>query len=923
MKKIITITGLLLLGYFTAHADKTIYVAPSASGSGNGIDASNPCTISTALANLDASGGTTTLVFPTNGTFTLSAAISVPDATTKKIIFEGNNSTLNGQNNGSFRILRLGTSTDIEIRNITFKNGKLSGAVGGAIYFAGDSLKISGCTFDGNSSQGGGGALASNGKYLKISNSVFKNNKVLTNGTYGIAVSHTGTTAGGTLIVENTTFNNNAAGNGLAAFGSAICTAYDGTTNNYLNTILINNCTFYKNLSSLTTTYGYATVYLYDPSAAGTPTTATFVNNTFYGNSNCGIYIQGIKQNVKLVNNVIVGDSYATINVLNYQDHGVIAGSTIAAGRPAIVGKNNYIVAKNPIGSTNITESSFQSGTNGNTFVSTSAQSVIDAVYLNSTLSSSTVPYLTVTNALSPLLNTGTSSVSGVTIPSTDVTGFQRTAGYTIGAYQATLNVANGTTQTVNQDASLLGVTIQPTGKLTLAAGKSLTVGTFSIQSDVNGTGTFINNGTLNNSNASVQQYLPNARNWYISSPVTGAVAPSGYTYYQRDEVGSSWISQPFVAGNNFVVGKGYIVMPDVAASTIEFSGTLNNGNVDIALTKSGSGFNLIGNPYSSHLSWTAAFVDDETNAALIEPTIWVRTNAGSVNSGGNAAWSFLTYNGHSGEAVPSTSLLTDGIIPPMQAFWVKAKAAGTLTLDNKLTRSHQTANPLKAPTIKNTNRQRIRLEVSNGRATDETLIYFDAVAADAYDAYDSPKMFINLAAIPEIYTLAGTEKLVINGMNELKTDIEIPLGFVTGENKMHTLLVKELININQNVRITLIDKQKNTVTELSEGASYSFSTDVTPASTDRFSLLFRAPSVSTRLDDGNASTVYSYINPANQIVIVAPEKSNYAIYNSVGQLMEKGFLTSNCQTSNLKLAVGMYVVKIGNNYSTRVIVKQ
>ncbi len=926
MKKIITIAGLLLIGYFTVHADKTIYVNTSVQGNGDGTSAANACKLGDAIrTKYDATAGAvTTIIFPSNTMFTLVDADGTANAsrfdfpaTSNKFIFQGNNSTLDGTNAGK-RIFRISSSTaNIEINNLKFVNGKLAGAVGGAIYFAGSNLVLSGCTFDGNSSDNGG-ALASRGNYVKISNSVFKNNKLL-NGSYGVAITHTGTASGGTLIVENTTFTNNTGGAGLAANGSAISTAWDNTTRGYLNTISINNCTFYKNLTGLTTTYGYAVINLDDLPTGTNSTTATFVNNTFYGNSNCGINIKGIKQTVKLVNNVIVGDSWTTISGTGYNDHGIIAGSTLAAGRPAITGYNNYIVTKAPLSSA-ITELS--SGTNGNTFIITTSQSVIDAVYLNSTLSSSTVPYLTVTNALSPLLNTGTSSVSDITIPTTDVTGFQRTAGYTIGAYQATLNVANGTTQTVNQDASLLGVTIQPTGRLTLAAGKSLTAGTFTIQSDVNGTGTFINNGTLTNTNASVQQYLPNARNWYISSPVTSAIASSGYTYYQRDEVGSSWTSQPFVAGNNFVVGKGYIVMPDAAASTIEFSGTLNNGNVDIALTKSGSGFNLIGNPYPSNLSWTAAFVDDETNAALIEPTIWVRTNAGSANSGGNAAWSFLTYNGHSGEAVPSTALLSGGVIPPMQAFWVKAKAAGTLTLDNKLTRSHQTSNSLKMPAIKNADRQRIRLEVSNGTATDETLIYFDSAASDTYDTYDSPKMFNNSPSIPEIYTSAGTDKLVINGMTGMKNNLEIPLGFVTGEHKTCSLNVKELKNIGDETKIILVDKLQNTATELSEGRSYEFSADVTPASTNRFSLLFRIPEVSTSADENPKLNYYTYINADNQITIVAPEKSDYSIYNIVGKKIMSGIMSNSYFTLNIKMQTGIYVVRIDNKYSSRVIVK-
>jgi len=926
MKKIITIVGMLLLSYFMAHADKTIYVNTTVQGNGDGTSAANACKLGTAITTkYDATAGAvTTIVFPANTTFTLvdtdgtanASRFDFP-ATSNKFIFQGNNSTLDGTNAGK-RIFRISNATaNIEINNLKFVNSKLAGAVGGAIYFAGSNLVISGCTFDGNSSDNGG-ALASRGNYVKISNSVFKNNKLL-NGSYGVAITHTGTTSGGTLIVENTTFANNTGGAGLAANGSAISTAWDNTSRGYLNTVSINNCTFYKNLTKLTTTYGYAVVNLDELSSGTNSTTATFVNNTFYGNSNCGIYIKGIKQSVKLVNNVIVGDSWATVSGTGYNDHGIIASSTIAAGRPAITGYNNYIVSKGPLSSA-ITELS--SGTNGNTFVTTSAQSVIDAVYLNPLLSATTIPYLTITNSASPLVHTGTSSVSGVTIPTADVTGFQRTEGYTIGAYQATLNVANGTTQIINQDVSLLGVTVQPTGKLTLAEGNSLTAGTIAIQSDENGTGTFINNGTLNNTNASVQQYLPNARNWYISSPMTGAVAPAGYTYYQRDEVGSSWTTQPFVAGNTFVTGKGYIVMPDAVASTIEFNGTLNSENINVTLTKSGSGFNLIGNPYTSHLTWTSDFVDDETNVALIEPTIWVRTNAGTANSGVNAAWSFLTYNGHSGEAVPSTSLLTGGIIPPMQAFWVKAKKDGSLLLDNKLTLSHQISNSLKAPAVKNADRQRIRLEVSNGTATDETLIYFDAVASDTYDAYDSPKMFNNSASVPEIYTLVGNEKLVINGMKEVKTDTEIPIGFIAGENRTYTITATELKNFDSNLHISLIDKQENTATELIEGVSYSFTSEVTASKTDRFSLVFRAPDTTTEFNNTMKQSIYTYLNSANQITIVAPENLKYAIYNSIGQKINEGVTTSNYSTVKCKLQKGMYVVKIINNYSANIIIK-
>jgi hypothetical protein len=63
------------------------------------------------------------------------------------------------------------------------------------------------------------------------------------------------------------------------------------------------------------------------------------------------------------------------------------------------------------------------------------------------------------------------------------------------------------------------------------------------------------------------------------------------------------------------------------------------------------------------------------------------------------------------------------------------------------------------------------------------------------------------------------------------------------------------------------------------------------------------------------------YVNAANQIVIVAPEKAIYSIYNAVGQLIENGVLNTKHETRNTKHASGVYVVKVAN-HSTRVIIK-
>lgn len=460
-------------------------------------------------------------------------------------------------------------------------------------------------------------------------------------------------------------------------------------------------------------------------------------------------------------------------------------------------------------------------------------------------------------------------------------------------------------------------LTINSTKALTVNANKQLTVstgfannGTLNLLSSEIGTATILPPASITGSGTStVQQYLPDARNWYISSPVTGAVAPAGYTYFQRDEVGSSWTTQPFVSGNTFVAGKGYVALPAAAASTIVFSGTLNNANVNVSLTNSGSGFNLIGNPYPAHLGWTYDFAN--ANAALIESSIWVRTNAGTANNSNQ--WSFATFNAVAAESVPLVA--NAGIIAPMQAFWVKAKTAGTLTLNSNLTRSHQSSNPLKVPTVNNTDRQRIRLQVSNGLASDEILLYFDANASDVFDAYDSPKMSNNTASIPEIYTQAGIEKLVINGMTQPAYDVEIPLGFTTGEAADFTIYKIEMANFEAGTRLLLKDKL-NTTSEfdLSQGGAYNFSSDIINSSNNRFSLVLKAPGTTTGHKPENVSVAQVFVNAANQITIISNEKSTYSIYNAMGQKVNEDIHTSTKSTIHKVFSVGVYFVAINFN---------
>ncbi len=459
----------------------------------------------------------------------------------------------------------------------------------------------------------------------------------------------------------------------------------------------------------------------------------------------------------------------------------------------------------------------------------------------------------------------------------------------------------------------------------------------FTINSDVtNGTGTLLDGGLLTATTSNVNQYLSSARNWYISSPMSNANAPTGFTYYKYDETGSNigyvapatdyWVS--VTTGSPLNKGVGYIALPGSPGSTLIFTtqpgGTLNTGNVDITLTRSGAiktGFNLIGNPYPAHLTWTQTFVDH--NSALIEPTIWYRTNAGTVNNSG--LWSFKTINASTGEASP---LGTTAIIPPMQAFWVRAVTAGTTTLilNSDLTLSHQASNPLKAPAVKNSDRQRLRLQVNNGTSTDETLIYFDANASNGYDRYDSPK-FEDATTVTQIYTTAGTEKLVINGMNSIPLDTEIGLGFVPGSATSFSIKANEISNLPSDLKVILKDNVTLAETDLTNGVNtYEFSPATT--TTDRFSVIFRSAGAVTGIPTaGNDQNLLVYRNANNQIAVQIKGQLNDSysldVYNSVGQRLASKQATTGITIMDAPQS-GVYFVTIkgnGNNTTKKVVI--
>ncbi|MEI8273464.1 MAG: autotransporter-associated beta strand repeat-containing protein [Paludibacter sp.] len=518
------------------------------------------------------------------------------------------------------------------------------------------------------------------------------------------------------------------------------------------------------------------------------------------------------------------------------------------------------------------------------------------------------------------------------------------------------------TTLTVNNTAGLSltsslstvsNLTINASGILNVSAGKQLTVnttltngGTLNLLSTSGGTATILTPTTIAAGGTyNVYQYLSKSRNWYMSSPVSGATAsvvdPAGSSnllYLYNETLGGTngWTA---ITSNATALtpGHGYVVKPAADGVTLNFTGgQLNTGTtpsftVSSTAAPDHAGYNLIGNPYPSYL-YASTLVNSTAN---LDKSIWYRTQKNATTT-----FYFDTYNtaGKIGTNNSANVNYISGTVAPMQSFWVHVSTAlssASINFNNSY-RTHATAlndtvNPLKVKNQFASLQPALRLQVSNGINSDETLLYTNPNALNGYDAYDSQKMSNGSASIPEIYTQINTEQLAINGMNAIPVDTEMPLGFTTGTAGTFSIKASQISNFVVGTKLILkdyLDINNPVIADLSDGSSYSFSSGITSNNTSRFALIFKAPSVTTALNDNASQKVWVSVNGANQIVVNGNSgiESTVAVYNALGQKLLARQLSGNTTVLNNSLGSGVYFVTVdlsGNKITKKVIINE
>lgn len=350
----------------------------------------------------------------------------------------------------------------------------------------------------------------------------------------------------------------------------------------------------------------------------------------------------------------------------------------------------------------------------------------------------------------------------------------------------------------------------------------------------------------------------------------------------------------------NLATGKGFAVTfvndETETGSTISgtdynmaLSGTLIDvsSSTSVSLTQGLNTCNLIGNPYLAPINWY-----DDTNLDFTN----IQGNAAYIYDPNIANYITITnIEGGSGTSVPSGN----GLIPPMQAFFVKAASNGSFTLDlNSRVNTGQTF--YKSSSLIS----QMRLQLKSDDKTDETIIFLNENAVNSYDKLDADKLFAN-SLTPQIFTYSSDgKKLVFNHVNSLTEQINLDI--ITKYKGTYSLNLAELSGEFNDYKIELTTQNGATYNLGNNGYEFTSGEEI---ETHHFTLNFqnRTGINSNELEAIKAYTINSTIHIQSEMELNA--KVN--IFSLSGQKIYSCRINGYKKEINLDVDKGIVILQL------------
>ena len=296
---------------------------------------------------------------------------------------------------------------------------------------------------------------------------------------------------------------------------------------------------------------------------------------------------------------------------------------------------------------------------------------------------------------------------------------------------------------------------------------------------------------------------------------------------------------------NQLVPGQGYTAWLN-SLPTLNTFGIPNNGAVSYPVTLTDTanattqGWNLVGNPYPSPISWKA-LRDLPSNAGLFQDASCYLWQADGDSTNGNWA----TFDGSVGANGAGD------IINSSLGFFVYVNKSGNLNFDNSVRNYDYTSPEIFGTKSNAVNTLRLSIRAQGSKLADEVVAY------TSHQASFSRKMPQPATATnPTIaFDVKGT-KAAINVLTAIDSKTELPITVLTPKAGTYTL---SLNTKNIDLPVYLKDGVTGIYTELSASTTITTSAKETSG---RYSLVFSQPTV-----DRLPLTVAP--NPARDVVTV------------------------------------------------------
>jgi len=543
-----------------------------------------------------------------------------------------------------------------------------------------------------------------------------------------------------------------------------------------------------------------------------------------------------------------------------------------------------------------------------------------------------------------------------IPLPTTDVTipivGSDR-------FYPSKNTLISGSYETVDADCHHLNLKqgaslkIQPNESLTIG-GNFIVDGDFTIQSNAIGTGSFICRGTTNcgtTGSIKMERYFE-AEAWHYFSPTTNKTNSSQFTsnnsHYNANLItyNEAWNADTDANGCidymdgwlfafpktapsvNLLPTQAYANYPENECTIVMTGDSLNNGMYTVPISNTDAsgngtqthGFNLVGNPYPSALN-ANDFIDG--NASQIDGALYFWGEAGKggwdISGSDYAVWSKMgTINTR--HASGSGKYIPDGHIAPGQGFFVKKtnQGSGYINFSNSMREQWGTH------FFKSKNKlSKVKIGVSSPmKHYNETMI----VLNPEYDENEGMKNQIskikgntNLS----FFSLLNKKQLAIQNIKltdpTAKTGTIVPLGIEQKTSGIYEFEVEQFENIDTNLPVYFVDKQKNKQIKLNRADTVFYKTSLSAGVyLDRFELVFSSkPETETIATNGNINIKTQGLNIQIDIELATPNviKGNYRIYDELGRLIAHNMAENNNSYTVPLPSTGMYLVllEIGN----------